>query len=673
MKSSNETTHQAVDYKKATTAEKMLIDAAVEKEFSKLREYHVYDSITMQQLVALHQNAEVIETKAVITLKLTPDGTRAYKCRIVGRGDQDGREGVESSTGSCPPEHIRLVLQAAISCPRPLRDVLCSVDVENAYLQAQLESHVPIAVKPPPQHPDRAANKVWLLKKGLYGLKDAGRLFENHVVQVLTKHGWTASPLTGVFWKLKPNPALLLRKGSGTEGKAEPKMVAIGLIAQYVDDLIVVSFYGKARDMVKEISKDLVCKPPEDDIGRFVGNDYEIGTDNDGNMTWIWCEQKKYLTSLKPTDGKHRKAPIGPLPANVQGEEDHSLQLNPKQAFEYRHLLGALAYVVYCSRPDLAFPIGWLARWNQQPTARADRLLNGVLAYAQQTSQRGIKLGRAPFSQKIYLDMFVDAAGGSDVNPHPQTGWVLNVNGRVIMWKSKKQSRVARSINRGELLAFEDALDMLGYLLTYFRSLWREVIATVHTDSQGVLSMLISRNPQPQEKALRATIVAVGGKVCVVPAIAARHNLEDHRIHACHIPTQFNISDPLTKGMEPELLGELMEFTAIPFTTVDKTEIDQAAKAKVREEKDRLKNSQIITNYRRSPHFADGKDQAQEGDDHPAEPPSPTTTATGESVARDIGSSAPSPAQSPSRATRPKRAGPVHRNYAAANTHGLES
>jgi hypothetical protein len=124
--------------------------------------------------------------------------------------------------------------------------------------------------------------------------------------------------------------------------------------------------------------------------------------------------------------------------------------------------------------------------------------------------------------------------------------------------------------------------------------------------------------------------------------------------------------------MEPELLGELMEFTAIPFTTVDKTEIDQAAKAKVREEKDRLKNSQIITNYRRSPHFADGKDKAQEGDDHPAEPPSPTTTATGESVARDIGSSAPSPAQSPSRATRPKRAGTVQRNYAAANTHGFE-
>ena len=49
----------------------------------------------------------------------------------------------------------------------------------------------------------------------------------------------------------------------------------IGLLSQYVDDLIVVSLEGDTKGMVREIAEEVHCKDPEE-LGRYVGSDYEV-------------------------------------------------------------------------------------------------------------------------------------------------------------------------------------------------------------------------------------------------------------------------------------------------------------------------------------------------------------------------------------------------------------
>lgn len=362
------------------------------------------------------------------------------------------------------------------------------------------------------------------------------------MITILKGAGWEQSPVAGIFWK------------------CNSKGVVESIIAQYVDDLIIVSMLNEASLIAKTIASHIACKAPEP-LGRFVGSDYSVVGPLD-HPTSIWCGQQKYTKSLQPGPGK---PPQNPLPKQILSEEDTSPPLPPSGTKPFRKLLGELMYVSYCTRPDLAFGTGYLSRWNAQPTERAMRLLCGLVRYAQATSDRGILLQPPTVDQTITVDMYVDAAGGSDTNPHPQTGWILYAQGRPLIWKTRKQQRVARSINRGELLAFEDALDYVSHILPFFRKLWKRVVCKIYSDSAGVLTMLKSRSPSPQERSLRDFIRQIGGKVCVVPALAARDGLRHERIHASHIPGPINPADHMTKPTDNGQFHEHLKIDSKPW------------------------------------------------------------------------------------------------------------
>lgn len=213
-----------------------------------------------------------------------------------------------------------------------------------------------------------------------------------------------------------------------------------------------------------------------------------------------------------------------------------------------------MAYAAYCSRPDIAYACAILSRSNHTPTKRADRLIRHAVQYTAQHSDRGIMISTPKRDTPLKFDIYLDAAGGSPTNPHPHTGIVYMLQGRPIMWKSRKQTRVARSINRAELLAVEEGLDTTCSILPFLVAIWRRVECLIHTDSNGVLKMLDSSSPHPTEKALRQQILEVGGKLCVVPAIAVMQGLEENKIHITHIKSAENVSDPLTKSMDTDIL-----------------------------------------------------------------------------------------------------------------------
>uniref|UniRef100_A0A0G4HK82 RNase H type-1 domain-containing protein n=1 Tax=Chromera velia CCMP2878 TaxID=1169474 RepID=A0A0G4HK82_9ALVE len=161
--------------------------------------------------------------------------------------------------------------------------------------------------------------------------------------------------------------------------------------------------------------------------------------------------------------------------------------------------------------------------------------------------------------KRMEVVLYCDAAGGSELNPYPQTGWVLTVNGRPIAWKSRKQKRCARSINRAELCALEDALDYALVTMRFIREIWKDSHCTIRTDSDGVCKMLKSKNPKPQEKDLIEQIREMGGKVCVVPAIAAMDGIEEGKIRVQHVYGHQNYAGSFTKPMDVDLIASLLE------------------------------------------------------------------------------------------------------------------
>uniref|UniRef100_A0A0G4GUU8 Reverse transcriptase Ty1/copia-type domain-containing protein n=1 Tax=Chromera velia CCMP2878 TaxID=1169474 RepID=A0A0G4GUU8_9ALVE len=159
-------------------------DEARRVELAKLMKYDTYDMVRKENIPA---GATVLDMLVVDILKIKTGGEREFKARAVARRDQDLRQGVETATCSCPPNSVRLVLLAVLASPNYGKNLIASVDCQNVYLQAKLKSRVPVYIRPPPSHPNRKTGLLWRFKKALYGLKDAGRAFEDHLWEVLRK------------------------------------------------------------------------------------------------------------------------------------------------------------------------------------------------------------------------------------------------------------------------------------------------------------------------------------------------------------------------------------------------------------------------------------------------------------------------------------------------------
>nr|CAN78333.1 hypothetical protein VITISV_015045 [Vitis vinifera] len=118
-------------------------------------------------------------------------------------------------------------------------------------------------------------------------------------------------------------------------------------------------------------------------------------------------------------------------------EKDEEL-LGPE--VPYLSAIGALMYLVNCTRPDIAFSVNLLARYNSAPTRRHWNGIKHILRYLRGTTDMGLFYSR---ESKQQLLGYADAGYLSD--PHKgrsQTGYVFNCNGTTISWRSVKQTMV---------------------------------------------------------------------------------------------------------------------------------------------------------------------------------------------------------------------------------------
>jgi hypothetical protein len=121
----------------------------------------------------------------------------------------------------------------------------------------------------------------------------------------------------------------------------------------------------------------------------------------------------------------------------------------------YLSAIGALMYLANCTRPDIAFPVNLLARYNFVPTRRHWNEVKHVLHYLCGTTDMRLFYSRGSNSQLVG---YADAGFLSD--PHKgrfQTGYLFTCENTAISWKSVKQTLVATSSNHSEIIAIHEA------------------------------------------------------------------------------------------------------------------------------------------------------------------------------------------------------------------------
>ena len=130
-------------------------------------------------------------------------------------------------------------------------------------------------------------------------------------------------------------------------------------------------------------------------------------------------------------------------------------ELNGNDIARYQSIVGKLMYAMIATRPDLAFAVSMLRRFNAAPNATHLEAPKKSLRYLRKSSNVGLIYSPNPIIDLIgYCDS--DWAGDLD-SRRSTTGYVFLLSNGAISWKSRRQQPVALSSTEAKYMAVTDA------------------------------------------------------------------------------------------------------------------------------------------------------------------------------------------------------------------------
>ncbi|CAI7838798.1 unnamed protein product [Closterium sp. NIES-53] len=395
---------------------------AMDRELAALEKRGTWDLIPIEKTV----KKNVLTGKWVFRVKTKADGTyEKHKARWVVRGF-DQTHGIDYTLTFAPVSRhtsVRLVLCEAAAKNFPLRQI----DVSNAFLYADVDPE--IYVEYPHTYPTNPPS-VCKLKKSLYGIKQAPRLWQQHLNRKLTEVGFRQLPHDPGMYRLDD-------KGS------------YALLVAYMDDILYVSSSTSLGDRIGADLKKSLDLTISTKVTQF------LGLNVSRTSSAIHLTASKYAESLAkrfniPTDfvaTPYRSTLTEHIP-NLKNLSAAGLQL-------YQQQLGCLLFAAVTCRPDLAYVASHLAQFLRCPKEEHSLDLQRALRYFVSTPTIGLIFNAGKPTDKMYLSGYVDTDHAGDTSDRrSRTGYIFRLEPiGPISWNSSKQELLSLSSAEAEFIA----------------------------------------------------------------------------------------------------------------------------------------------------------------------------------------------------------------------------
>lgn len=474
---------------------------AIDDELNSLEENETWKVVKKPE-------AKLLDTKWVFKVK-DDLGSPRYKARLVVRGYQQ-REGIDFAETYSPVARmatIRTVLAVSLYKKHKIRHL----DVTTAFLYGFLEEDVYIKA---PDGVEIDDGKALKLKKSLYGLRQSPKCWNQRFDSFISGIGFTRSKADYCLYTLKDEESEVL-------------------LVLYVDDVLLSSNSDeKLEYVINSLSSEFKMK----DLGvpkRFMGINITL---EEGLLT---LDQAHYTRKIIEKFGMEEcHETKTPIEINLQLKRSDG---EPTQE-PYRELIGSLMYLAIGTRPDIAFAVSFLSRFQEGATDNHFKHAKRILRYLKGTQDLKLtyKCGQEP------LEGWVDADFANDEDRKSTTGLVIMVFNCPVMWASKKQPIVALSTTEAEFIAASHA----ACELLWFRKVLKdcniglEGPTVLHEDNQGAIAM--SKNPETRRT-----------KHIDVKYNFIREKVENGDIQLCYVPTSEQKADILTKSLSRDKLEVL--------------------------------------------------------------------------------------------------------------------
>ena len=311
----------------------------------------------------------------------------------------------------------------------------------------------PVWIHPPRGfYHDLRGTHVLKLKKSMYGLRDAPRLwYENLFTYLLSEElGFTQSTV---------DPCLLIR--------------ADMIIIVYVDDMGVAA---EREELIDEIISFLHSKglelQREGEFQDYLGISFSHLPDGSTHMTQSGLI-KKIIQATGMENCNPNKTPA--LKACLGKDEDGE-PMDP--IFNYRSIVGMLLYLSGNTRPDITFAVSQVARFTHNPKKSHATAIKMIVRYLAGTIDKGIIVPKPKedMTLKCYVDS--DFAGLYKIDPDhdsssakSRTGYIIFLGPWPLIWKSFLQTEVSLSTLEAEYSALSSATRMMLPIVTIVKSL----------------------------------------------------------------------------------------------------------------------------------------------------------------------------------------------------------
>ena len=348
--------------------------------------------------------------------------------------------------------------------------------------------------------------KVWKLKKGLYGLKQASRKWYDKLSKVLIELGFKQS-LNDYCLFINAEVMILI----------------------YVDDLII---SGKSEEEIVKYKNLLKNKFKMTDS---VSLEFFLGLRIERNTNGITLCQSSYINKLLTRFNMlDAKAVMTPIDQDSPGDQDY-VDHDCYYAKNYRSIVGSLMYLMVCTRPDLAFAISVASRGLENPTRFYTKLVKRLLQYVCTTKEYSLFYKR---DSSIELLGFADADWAGDRKDSKSTsGFVFEICGAAIAWKSKKQETVALSTCEAEYVACTLAIQEAIFIQSLLKECFVPVSTRLYNDNKGCLALI--QNPKSHSKTKHINI----------KHHFIRESLKTGLFTLSYLPTSEMKADLMTKGL----------------------------------------------------------------------------------------------------------------------------
>ena len=383
------------------------------------------------RVVDTPQGVSVIKCKYVYRIKRDFSGRiRKRKSRLVIQGfrQEEGRDYNETFAPVAKANTFRFMMALA----QVLKLDVHQLDVDSAFLYADVKED--IYMSPPPDMKLPIGKSLKLLKN-LYGLKQAPRNWYKNIEEFVKSLG---------FKQTVSDNCLFVRKTT-TE---------ITLLSLYVDDILIAS---NQPEQIAELKRQFTSRYEMKDLGEV--NNY-LGMRVSRTAEGIKIDQEAYADDIlrrfeSLLQGAQNKSYNTPMERDLKlSKKDFSEmtsdQIELVRDFPYQSVIGALLYLSIHTRPDLAYVVNYLSRFNHQPTFKACKALIRVLLYLRGTKNKGLLFD----GDDLNLTCLSDSDWAGDVDTRKSTsGYVLFGAGAPIAWMSKLQPVIAVSSMEAEYIA----------------------------------------------------------------------------------------------------------------------------------------------------------------------------------------------------------------------------